>query len=88
MRPIRLLAAPAALAAASPAAAQLSNRSISVESGVSLPSGDPARPSIPVAIAATTWLDGSFDAVARLALGAAAETSGRPATRRVEATAQ
>ncbi|WP_242372068.1 hypothetical protein [Anaeromyxobacter sp. SG26] len=87
MRPFLRLTVLAALAAASPAAAQLSNRSISVESGLSWPAGGAARVSLPVAIAATAWLDGPFEAVARLGFGSAPEPSGRGTVRRVEGTA-
>ncbi|WP_242346514.1 hypothetical protein [Anaeromyxobacter terrae] len=87
MRPFLRLAVLALLAACSPAAAQLSNRSISVESGISLPVGDASRASVPVAILATAWLEGPVDAVARLAFGTAAEPSGRGTARRVEGTA-
>ncbi len=87
MRPYLRLAALAALLASSPAAAQLSNRSISVESGLSFPTGDGSHASVPVAIAATAWLEGPFDAVARVAFRAAAEPSGRGTARRAEGTA-
>ncbi len=77
MRTPRALLSAAVLAAASPAAAQLSNRSIAVESGLSAPLEGDAAPRAALALAATTWLDGDLEAVARLAFGAAPETSGR-----------
>lgn len=75
----KTLATAAALAAASPAAAQLSNRSIAVESGLSTPLRAAARPEATVALAATAWLDGDLEAVARVALPAAPRSGGRAA---------
>jgi hypothetical protein len=68
----------AALAAAAPrAGAQLSNRSIAVESGLSAPLGTRAPAGEAFALAATAWLDGDLEAVARVARWAAARTAGR-----------
>jgi hypothetical protein len=77
MRTAHLVAVAALLSVASPAAAQLRNRSISVESGVSAPisAGSGARGVL--ALAATTWLDGAAEAVVRVAVAAAPETAGR-----------
>ncbi|HEX9306176.1 MAG TPA: hypothetical protein VF894_01720 [Anaeromyxobacter sp.] len=77
MRTPRVLLAAAVLAAASPAAAQLSNRSIAVESGLSAPIDGERGPSAALALAATAWLDADLEAVARVAFGAAPETGGR-----------
>ncbi len=64
-------------AAASPAAAQLRNRSIALESGLSAPlsSADPGHAAL--ALAASAWLDGELEATARVSFAAAAETGGR-----------
>jgi hypothetical protein len=87
MRPSHLLAAAVLLASASPAAAQLRNRSISVEAGLAAPfdargGGRPA-----VALAATAWLDGSAEAVARVAYASAPQPNGREAAALVSGTA-
>lgn len=73
----RILVAAALFATARPAAAQLSNRSIALETGVSAPlrAGAPAAEAF--ALSATAWLDGELDAVARLARWAGARTPGR-----------
>ncbi|HEX9243339.1 MAG TPA: hypothetical protein VF875_12935 [Anaeromyxobacter sp.] len=73
----RIAAAALALAAASPAAAQLSNRSIALESGISTPfrAGEGVMGGL--ALVATTWLDGDLEGVARVAFGAGARTDGR-----------
>jgi hypothetical protein len=83
----RLVLAAAALAAASPAAAQLSNRSIAVESGLYAPAGDAGSPRAAVALAATAWLEGDLEVVARVAFAAAPQTAGRGPDRRVTGTA-
>jgi len=77
MRALHLLAALTLLAAASPAAAQLANRSISVESGVSLPLAARAAAGPVFGLASTVWLDGEVEAVFRLGFGADAHTGGR-----------
>lgn len=87
MRPHLLVAVAVSLASASPAAAQLSNRSISLESGLAVPLGEGGAAAVPVALAATTWLEGPLDAVARLSFGVAGEPSGRAAAHRLEGTA-
>lgn len=75
----RAVLALALAAAAVPAGAQLSNRSIAVESGLSAPlrGGAPAAPAL--AVAATGWLDGELEALARVAWWAAARPGGRGA---------
>jgi len=77
MRALHLLAALTLLAAASPAAAQLANRSISVESGVSLPLAARSAAGPVFGLASTVWLDGEVEAVFRLGFGADAHTGGR-----------
>jgi hypothetical protein len=81
MRPLRLAVLASLLSAAVPAAAQLRNHSVSVESGLSSPLAGRggARPTY--ALAATAWLDGSLEAVARVAVASGAETAGRGAAR-------
>lgn len=70
----------AALAAlALPAPAQLSNRSISLEAGVSAPLDAAGGAGEAFALVATAWLDGDLEAVARVARWAAPRTSGRAA---------
>jgi hypothetical protein len=71
-----VLAAAAALAAA-PASAQYSNHGISVESGISSPLAKGRSPGAAFAVAASAWLDGEVEAVARVAYGSAARTPGR-----------
>jgi hypothetical protein len=78
---MRLLHASAALALilAAPARAQLSNRAISVESGLSAPLGGGAASGPAFAVAASTWIGGDVEAFARVARTAAAGTGGRGA---------
>jgi hypothetical protein len=78
----RLLLACAALVLllrAAPAAAQLRNRSISAEAGLSTPLGPPAPASAAFAVTATGWLEGDLEALARVALRAGPRTGGRDA---------
>jgi hypothetical protein len=75
----RTLVAAAALAVAAPAAAQLSNRSIALESGLSAPLRAGEGVVGGLALVATTWLDGDLEAIARVAFGAGARTEGRAA---------
>jgi hypothetical protein len=76
---LRAAFALAAAAVATPAAAQLSNRSLALESGLStgVGPGGPARAAF--AIGATAWLEGPLEAVARVRYGAGQRTSGRGA---------
>jgi hypothetical protein len=67
MRHLPLLACLAPLAVATPAAAQLATRSISLESGISAPLARGAAPSVPVALAAAAWLDFDVEVLARVA---------------------
>ena len=67
------------LLAAGPVAAQLRNRSISAESGLSAPLGSSAPASATFAVTATGWLDGDLEALARVALRAGPRTEGRDA---------
>jgi hypothetical protein len=69
--------AAALLAVASPAGAQLQNRSLALESGISAPLSPAAAGHAAVALAATAWLEGSLDLTARVAFAAAAQTPGR-----------
>jgi len=79
MRLLRYAVALSAALAASPSAAQLSNRGIAVESGVCAPlrRAGSLRPTL--AISASTWLEGDVEAVARVAFSSAGETAGRDA---------
>ncbi len=86
MTPTRIALAATALVlvlAAPPAAAQLSNRSISAESGLSAPLRPGAPATAAFALTATGWLDGwgdaDLDAVARVAMRAGPRTAGREA---------
>jgi hypothetical protein len=83
----RLLFAALLLAAASPAAAQLSNRSISVESGLSAPVTPSRAAGLGLAVAATAWLEGPVEVVVRVGTGAAGEPVGRTAVRALSGTA-
>lgn len=65
--------------AAAPAAAQLSNRSISAEAGVSVPARRGSGSAETIALAATAWLDGELEAVARVAWWNAPRTADRAA---------
>lgn len=70
----------AALAvAAVPASAQLSNRSIAAESGLSTPLRGGAPAAAALALSATTWLDGDLEAIARVALRTGPRTEDRGA---------
>jgi hypothetical protein len=90
---MRLLVLAAALTAAVPSrpAAQLANRAISLESGISTPFGGRGAAAAAFAIAASRWLDGfedaDLDGVLRVALAAAPGTAGRGTTAGVLATA-
>jgi post-segregation antitoxin (ccd killing protein) len=75
----RVVAAVLLAAASARASAQLSNRSIAVEAGVSAPASAGAPSAEVLAVAATAWLDGELEAVARLARWAEARTPGRAA---------
>ncbi len=86
---MRLLPTAAVLAlslVATPAAAQLSNRSIALESGLSRALGAGGRTGGAVALAATLWLDGDVEGVARASLGSADGTAGRGATSAISGT--
>jgi hypothetical protein len=61
---------------APPARAQLSNRVVSLEAGIS-PAGAGARPAL--ALAAGAWIDGDVEGFARIAAGAVPRTGGRVA---------
>ncbi len=65
--------------AASPAAAQLSNHGIAVETGISAPLGGGGGTAAAVALSASTWLEGDVEGVARVALASARGTDGRAA---------
>ena len=75
----RIVAAAALATAAAPAAAQLSNRSIALESGLSAPLRDGGPASGAVALSATAWLDGDLEALARLASRVGPRTEDRAA---------
>ncbi len=73
----RTIALALVLSGAAPARAQLANRSIALESGLSTPlrAGEAAAGGL--ALVATTWLDGELEAVARVAWGTGARTRDR-----------
>jgi hypothetical protein len=77
MRAPTVLAAALLLAAAPRASAQLRNRSIAVESGLSAPLSSDGSGRAAFALAATAWLEGAVEATARVAFAAAAEPSDR-----------
>lgn len=79
MRLLLAAAVSAAALAATPARAQLSNHSISVETGLSAPLRAGGGASAAFAVAATVWLDGDVEAVARVARASAPATAGRGA---------
>lgn len=82
----RLLSAALLLALATPAAAQLANRAIAVETGISTSlSGDAGTEPV-VALLASTWLEGPVEAIARLELASAPRTAGRPQAARLAGT--
>ncbi len=87
MRANHLLAAALLLSLASPAVAQLRNRSISVESGLSAPLSGRSGTGPAFALAATTWLEGSAEAVFRVGFAATPETAGRGSAGAVMGTA-
>lgn len=86
MTTLRAVLAAACLAAAAPAAAQLSNRSIALESGLSAPLGARGAARAAFALAATGWLEGPVEAVARVRYGSAERTGGRGADALLAAT--
>lgn len=86
MRLVLAAVASAATLAASPAAAQLSNRSISVESGLSAPLDRAGGAGAAFAAAATAWLEGDVEAVARIARTSAPATGGRAAAAALSGT--
>jgi hypothetical protein len=73
----RILLAVAVAASAARAEGQLSNRSISVETGVSAPLDGGGGAAEAFALAATAWLDGELEALARVSRWAAPRTAGR-----------
>jgi len=73
MRTLRNVVAVAVLTMAGAANAQLSRRSISLESGISAWPGGEGGPRATVALLATAWLEGPAEAVARLAFASAGE---------------
>ncbi len=91
MRPLLLAAIASAAALPSLAHAQLSNRAISVESGLSTPVNGPGPAAAAFALSASRWLEGwdgaDLDGVLRVAFAAEPETTGRGATRGLLATA-
>jgi hypothetical protein len=91
MRSLLLAAAALVVAVPSRSAAQLANRAISVESGISTPFGGRGAPAAAFAVSASRWLDafddGDLDGVVRVALAAAPETAGRGTAAGVLATA-
>lgn len=91
MRALFLSAATVLSSFPSLAGAQLSNRSISVESGLSTPLAGGGAAFAALAASAATWLDGfeagDLEGVLRVALASAADTEGRAAAGGVVATA-
>jgi hypothetical protein len=87
MRTPHLLVAAVLVLSASPAAAQLRNRSIALEAGLSAPFDAPGGERPAVALAATVWLEGSAEAVARIAYAAASQPEGRATAAVVAGTA-
>ncbi len=79
MRLTETVLAVAAALAAPPAAAQLSNHAIAVESGISTSLGAASATGATLALSASTWLDGDLDGVARVAFGSAGGAEGRAA---------
>jgi hypothetical protein len=77
MRPLAPFVVVAAVAAASPAAAQLRNRSVALESSLSAPLSSGGAGHAALALAATAWLDDALEATARVAFAAAPRTAGR-----------
>jgi hypothetical protein len=76
---VRAAVALAAAVTAAPAAAQLSNRSIALESGLSTAVGPGGPAFAAFALAVTAWIEGPVEAVARVRYGAGERTSGRGA---------
>jgi hypothetical protein len=87
MRTPHLLAAAVLVAFAFPAAAQLRNHSIAVETGLTAPLDGPGGEHAAFALAATTWLEGSAEVFARVAYGAAPQPEGRAPAGLVAGTA-
>jgi hypothetical protein len=91
MRLLHLAAAAVLSAAPFPSAAQLANRSISLESGFSTPVGGRGPAAAAFAVSASAWLEsfaaGDLEGTVRVAFASAPETTGRGATAGVLATA-
>lgn len=79
MRLLEAAFAAAAALATSPASAQYSNHGISLESGISSPLAKGRPPGAAFAVAASAWLEGEVEAVARVSYGSAPRTTGRAA---------
>jgi hypothetical protein len=77
MRMPRVALAAFLAALSAPARAQTGTHAISVESGISAPLGPGPGAHAPLAVAAAFWLEGDVDVVARVAFGAARETTDR-----------
>jgi hypothetical protein len=87
MRTPHLLAMVLLLGGATPAAAQLRNRSIALETGLAAPLARSGSHGPAVALAATAWLDGAAEAVARVAWASAPRPEGRGVDTLVSGTA-
>lgn len=79
MSPLRIALALAAAAAASPAAAQIANHGIALESGISRPLGTSGGSGATFAVSASTWIDGDLEGFARVAFSSAGRTQDRAA---------
>jgi hypothetical protein len=86
MNPIPAAFAAATVLAAAPAAAQVANHGIAVESGISTPLAGGGAPQAGFAASASLWLEGDVEGVARVAWGSAAQTGGRGASSTVSGT--
>lgn len=75
----RIVLAAAVAVVARPAAAQLSNRSVALEAGLSAPLRGGAPAAQAFALSATAWLDGELEAVARVARWSGPRTRDRAA---------
>lgn len=87
MRTARTAVTALVLAAAAPASAQLSTRSIALESGVSVPADGRQGALASFALSASSWLDADAEAVARVALRSEPRTDGRGSAPALCATA-
>lgn len=79
MRVLDTVAVLGLVLSAPPAAGQVSNHGIAVESGISAPLDGAGSAAATLALSASTWIEGDVEGVARVAFASASGTAGRAA---------